>query len=84
MLELNKKEFKKNIGILLLIFLLIIISLFIKVFIFSDESQLTEKKLEKNGEVKYNKLIITEVMSSNDGAYADENGDFYDWVELYN
>jgi hypothetical protein len=84
MLEINKKVLKNNIGVLLTIFLLIVISLFIKIVVFPDESRLTEKELVKDGEVKYSGLLITEVMSSNDGAYADENGDFYDWVEIYN
>lgn len=30
------------------------------------------------------KIAINEVMSSNDGTLADEDGDFNDWVEIYN
>jgi hypothetical protein len=29
-------------------------------------------------------ILINEVMSSNSSAFSDENGDFEDWVELYN
>jgi len=29
-------------------------------------------------------LVINEFMASNDSAYADENGEFDDWIEVYN
>jgi len=29
-------------------------------------------------------LVINEFMASNDAAFADENGDFDDWIEIYN
>jgi len=29
-------------------------------------------------------VIISEIMASNKAAYADENGEFPDWLELYN
>ena len=29
-------------------------------------------------------LVINEFMASNDGTIADSNGDFHDWIELYN
>jgi len=29
-------------------------------------------------------LVINEFMASNDAAYADENGEFDDWIEIYN
>jgi large repetitive protein len=29
-------------------------------------------------------LVINEFMASNDAAYADEHGDFDDWIEIYN
>ena len=29
-------------------------------------------------------LIINELMASNDAAYADEHGDYDDWIEIYN
>ena len=33
---------------------------------------------------KYDGLIISEVMAANSTAVPDENGEFYDWLELYN
>ena len=32
----------------------------------------------------YDGLVISEVMASNSSAVPDENGDFNDWLELYN
>ena len=37
-----------------------------------------------NGESSVNELVISEIMTSNKGAYIDSRGDLYDWVELYN
>ena len=30
------------------------------------------------------KLVINEILASNDGANTDENGEFDDWFEIYN
>ncbi len=35
-------------------------------------------------EININQLVINEIMTSNKGAYADINGNIYDWIELYN
>lgn len=37
-----------------------------------------------NKNIKINNLVINEVMTSNKGYYANENGKVYDWIELYN
>lgn len=34
--------------------------------------------------ISINQLVINEIMTSNKGAYADINGNIYDWIELYN
>lgn len=36
------------------------------------------------GSSKYDGLVISEVMAANNSAVPDENGDFSDWLELYN
>ena len=36
------------------------------------------------GSVSAQNLQINEFMASNDFAYADENGEFDDWIEIYN
>ena len=33
---------------------------------------------------EYAGLVISEVMSSNKSAVPDENGEYYDWIELWN
>ncbi len=38
----------------------------------------------KIGHSVYEGLVISEVMSANSTAVPDENGEFYDWLELYN
>ena len=80
----NKNFLKKN-----RLFLICAISIIILSFIISNgfkNSQLIleEKELSENGEISTNKIIITEIMTSNKGAYADETGNCYDWVEIYN
>ena len=35
-------------------------------------------------QININQLVINEIMTSNKGAYADINGNIYDWIELYN
>jgi len=37
-----------------------------------------------SGETPMSLFIINEFMASNDYTYADENGDFDDWIEIYN
>lgn len=37
-----------------------------------------------NSDLKPGKLVINELMASNDASYADENGEFDDWFEIYN
>ena len=36
------------------------------------------------GSTVYDGLIISEVMAANSSAVPDENGEFYDWLEIYN
>ena len=36
------------------------------------------------GESRFDGLVISEVMAANNSAVPDENGEFSDWVELYN
>lgn len=36
------------------------------------------------GSVIYDGLVISEVMAANNSAVPDENGEFHDWLELYN
>ncbi len=73
--------FKKNYKCILI--MVVIVALLIVVeMLMSDD---THKMQGLNSDsIKVNTLVINEIMSSNDGAYADENGKLYDWIELYN
>ena len=51
--------------------------------IYSNQPK-TEKKELSDEDVKYNSLVINEIMTSNSGSYIDEDGNTYDWIELYN
>ncbi len=81
MKRLDRKKFQNNIvGLLgMLIAILLLVGLD---HIISPK----EKPLEGlgSGSVNYHKLVINEIMTSNKGAYADSNGNTYDWIELYN
>ena len=77
------KKFKKNIlffivSIGLLVFIVLISSIFGTGGAKLKEEELGDEIVDING------LIINEVMSSNNGVIADEKGNLYDYVELYN
>jgi len=80
---INKKEIKNNI-LFIAVAILLLCFLFGLSFLFSKSSKPVEEgELSETGIEKYNKLVINEYMSSN-GSIVDENGETYDWLELYN
>ena len=84
-MEFNKKFFKNNIKTILLMIILIIIFSVICVLITRNTTKsLVEKDLPIKGEGKYEGIVINEVMTSNDGAVASEDGTVSDWIEIYN
>lgn len=84
-MEFNKMFFKKNIKIIGLMFILIIVFCFINVLVADNTSnKLLEKDLPIDGVGSYEGIVITEVMSSNDGAVSSEDGTISDWIEIYN
>lgn len=70
---------KSNKKYMILAILLIIVSVIINIFISNDVLSILS-----NGKIKTNKLVINELMSSNNGAVIDENGNLCDWIEIYN
>lgn len=81
----NVKGIKKNINHLAVILVIVISSLVLSLFINSVYlPTLDEKPLDENGDINIGHLIISEVMTANDGAHADANGNLFDWIELYN
>ena len=81
-MRFNIKKFKNNILFfvicIVLILLLVIISALTDGGVTLDEEELV------SGDVNIGKLVINEVMTGNNGAYADSEGKLYDYVELYN
>ena len=80
---INKKVFKKNKLFFLISSLIIVLSLIIS-FSFKDSTILLDEKELNDKEITTNKILMTEIMSSNKGAYADSTGNCYDYVEIYN
>ena len=79
----NKELFKENQKFIFISLTVIILALLLTAL--SAGKQTYEiKDLTQSGETHIYELVINEVMSSNDGAYADANGDTPDWIELYN
>jgi len=84
-MQISRQHFIKNGLVFALIGALTLSAVFI--------SQLAEGSVEVNqnvteiepsGSSQVHALIINEIMSSNQGAYANEEGQSDDWIELYN
>ena len=85
MLKETLKNFKKNWLFFVIILAVIIFFSGMSLFINYEYSDMEEvEELPDSSGNSVSKLIINEVQSSNGGAYADANGNTYDWVELYN
>ena len=80
---INKEVLKKNKKFILIVIIIIILMIILSMFI-NKKELIEEKELEDNGKEKFNKLVINEYMSSNKGTLIDENGNSYDWIEIYN
>ena len=81
---INKKAIKKNMLFLVISVFIIILSFFATYLFQNEKLLLEEKELEESGELNTNKIIISEIMSSNKGAYSDIEGNCFDWIEIYN
>ena len=82
-MKIDIKNFKKNIMFFIVsVATLVAIVLFSTIF-GSGGSSLDKQDLN-NEDVNIPGLVISEVMSSNNGVVVDEKGNLYDYVELYN
>ncbi|MBP3540581.1 MAG: lamin tail domain-containing protein [Clostridia bacterium] len=72
------KKRKTRAGSVIPLLLLFIVLLVIMYLIFPKEAG------RHVGHSAYDGLVISEVMSANNSAVPDENGEFYDWLEIYN
>ena len=75
------KKFKNNIVLIIGLIILVILLSGLNLLITSDGNFVTGLD---NGKINVNQLVINEIMTSNKGAYVDEFGNAYDWIELYN
>lgn len=75
------RKFKDNIKLIVGLIVFVILLTIVNIFISSDGDYITNLD---NNEINVNKLVINEIMTSNKGAYTDEDGNAYDWIELYN
>ncbi|MBT3756673.1 MAG: lamin tail domain-containing protein [Candidatus Cloacimonetes bacterium] len=64
-------------------FKLLLIALMISLFVVSCSTD-DDGPTGNDPEPDITNLVINEFMASNDSAYADENGEFDDWIEIYN
>ena len=75
------KKFKDNILLIIGLAILVILLAVINIFVNGQGNSIVGLD---NGEISVNQLVINEIMTSNKGAYTDEFGNTYDWIELYN
>lgn len=84
MLKETIKNFIKNIKFFVIVLGIVFLSILLSI-LFKKSTEMKEvEELPDNINVLTNKIIINEIQSSNGGTYADENGNTYDWIELYN
>lgn len=83
-MNINIKFLKSNKKFIFLVLTVICVGLVISLFMTNASNRLEEKELTESGNVNIGSLVINEVMSSNNGAYASPDGGVYDWIELYN
>lgn len=72
------KFWKKNSKFIIISVCVIVIGLILNVFTSNFNNRLQEKELENSGNVNIGSLVINEIMASNDGAYASNEGKVYD------
>ncbi len=82
---ISRQHFKRNGLIFAVIAALITSAVFVSLL--AEQTAVVNQNvedIEPDGNSQIHALIINEIMSSNGGAYADEDGQSTDWVELYN
>ena len=80
-MRFNKEAYKNNKYFILIILISIILLACVNP---KEYSSKVEKKELTNNDIDISKLVINEIMTSNKGVYIDEEGEIYDWLELYN
>lgn len=86
MITINKKKFRQNFKYMAIIFIVLVLFVIIVSLLGygGSPNSYSEYDLEENGSYDISKLLINEIANNNDGGYASEEGNSYDWIELYN
>ncbi len=63
---------------------IIIIALLLFVSSFFENKSITEEEIIANGVESKSKLVINEICSNNKGIIVADDGESYDWIEIYN
>lgn len=81
----NKKRDKKFLVISIAIIIIILVfSYYISNNFTASAQAVPDGELDEVSSNSVVGMVINEVMSSNGGVISDENGQLYDWIELYN
>lgn len=84
-MKFDWKTFKENRKTLILIIIIVVTTMFLSLLINSLYTYyLKEQPLIESGAINTSKLIISEVSADNNGMFTDDEGEAFDWVELYN
>ena len=77
----EKEKIKENTILIVFLIGIILLLTIIDFFISNKDNIFTSLTDDK---ININQLVINEIMTSNKGAYTDDEGNTYDWLELYN
>lgn len=83
-MKFDIKFIKENKKFIFIVLGMMVLLMLINVFMPNGENYIPSQDLESGGEETISKLVINEIMASNDGGVAAPNGEVYDWIELYN
>lgn len=86
MLKLDKGKLVKNYKNILILILIFIVLVILSFLLTKNSNSIPKQEidLEENGNPNIKNLVINEVMNNNDSVFADEEGNIYDFVEIYN
>ena len=83
MKTVQAKKKKPDVIFIALSILLVITGIFASV-VFNAEKTIPDKPLPVSDDINIKKLVISELMSSNNGVYVNEKNEACDYLELYN
>lgn len=82
-MTIDIKKFKSNVLFFIVCLGLLVILILLGLLFGNKTNNLDNEELT-DGEINITSLVINEIMASNKGVIADENGNLSDYIELYN